>query len=175
MPQVSLERLCAVLTKDTTPASAVSQDPVLHFLVYVPAADKAPLLVQREGGTTYTLQSFLIPQWGSIAILSPPASASSSAASASDLAISFSAFQRDLRSLLGVPSLSKTVEAASPAITTQWEINALMRQRITQNVADARMRLGAIARQVKQIQNMRIPEAVQRDFGAALGALSKVS
>lgn len=50
-----------------------------------------------------------------------------------------------------------------------------MRERIVQNVRDAVQKLGAIARQVDEIQNMRIPKAVQDDVKGALDALEHVS
>lgn len=156
-------------------ASAVSQDPVLHFLLYVPSASKSPLLVQHDDGSVAPLTNFLIPRWGSIYVLSPPSSSSASVAGLDDLQAPFNAFERDLRSLLGMPALSGQVEAASDGIKQHWETQALMRQRVVQNVRDARVRLKAIAAQVAQIQNMRIPAAVQRDFNAALAALDQVS
>ena len=50
-----------------------------------------------------------------------------------------------------------------------------MRERTVQNAREAVDRLGAIAKQVQGIQNMRIPRAVQADVRGVLDALTKVS
>lgn len=87
-----------------------------------------------------------------------------------DLAAPFRAFSNQLRAQLAIPSLP-----GQPSVhKTQWEVQALMRARTIQNARDTAHKLGAIARQVKDLQNMRIPKAVQEDVRGALDALAQV-
>lgn len=84
----------------------------------------------------------------------------------------FAKFASLLRISHGIPTIG-TVTGSSPD-KASWEIQALMRERIVQNVRDTVQKLGAIARQANEIQNMRIPKAVQEDVNAALDALALV-
>jgi len=147
-------------------ASAVSSDPVLHFILYIPSADKSPMLVRKQDGALASLDSFSIPQWGGVYVLSP----GSQRLSAEALKKPFHAFAAQLRHLLAVPTLPGEANVHK----TQWEVQALMRTRTVQNAKDAVGKLGAIARQTKEIQNMRIPKAVQTDVRGALDALREI-
>lgn len=90
-----------------------------------------------------------------------------------DLQEAFASFAALLRISHGIPSIeSATGDRKDVA---DWEIQALMRERTVQNVRDAIQKLSAIARQVNEIQNMRIPKAVQEDVRGALAALASVS
>lgn len=90
-----------------------------------------------------------------------------------DLKAAFSSFASFLRASHGVPTLESTTGPRE--VVASWEIQALMRERTVQNIQDAIQKLGAIARQVNEIQNMRIPKAVQEDVKSALAALASVS
>lgn len=46
------------------PASFVSQNPALNFLVYTSPCDQTPLQVIGEDGTELESNAFLVPQWG---------------------------------------------------------------------------------------------------------------
>jgi len=148
-------------------ASSVSSDPILHFLLYIPANDQSPILVHKEDGSTVPLTSFLTPHWGGVYILPQHAD---SPLSHLDLRGPFSTFADQLRVFLAIPSLPG--QASQHKL--EWQAQALMRDRIVQNVRDAVHKLGAIARQVNEIQNMRIPKAVQTDVRGALDALRAV-
>lgn len=90
--------------------------------------------------------------------------------SSSDLAIPFDIFAKQLRALIGMPAIA----GMASVYRSQWETSALMRERTLQNAKDTVDRLSAISRQVNEIQNMRIPLAVQTDVTAALQALSQM-
>ncbi|KAF6266177.1 hypothetical protein COO60DRAFT_1623684 [Scenedesmus sp. NREL 46B-D3] len=51
------------------PAAGVLESRVLHFLVYVPAADKSPLLLLGPYGSLRDSNSFWIPSWGGVLVL----------------------------------------------------------------------------------------------------------
>ena len=89
-----------------------------------------------------------------------------------DLSYPFLTFSSQLRALLGVPHIPTINPSPSKA---HWQTSALMRERIVQNARDSIQRLVALSRQVKEIRNMRIPLAVQKDVQGALESLSLVS
>lgn len=90
-----------------------------------------------------------------------------------ELQEAFASFAALLRSSHGIPSIESA--KGDRKDVADWEIQALMRERTVQNVRDAIQKLGAIARQVNEIQNMRIPKAVQEVVRGALAALTSVS
>lgn len=164
-----------VNSADWNLASAVSTDPVLHFILYLPARQTSPLLVRRTGtGTISPLTGFLTPQWGSIAILDSSAFTPSGVLSSSQLAGPFDGFVSHLRTLLGLPAVPSLTPHPRGQQGLPSEVEALMRERTVQNAREAVDRLGAIAKQVQGIQNMRIPRAVQADVRGVLDALTKI-
>lgn len=90
-----------------------------------------------------------------------------------DMHAAFARFASLLRVSHGVPDLERF--GGSNSEQASWAVQALMRERTVQNVRDAIQKLGAIARQANEIQNMRIPKAVQEDVNAALDALASVN
>lgn len=156
----------------------MSTDPVLHFILYIPASETSPLLVRRTStGIIVPLTGFLTPQWGSIAIFDSSSAPSSpySTLSGSQLAGAFDGFVSHLRTLLGLPTAPSGTSQPHGTQGLPSEVEALMRERTVQNAREAVDRLGAIAKQVEGIQNMRIPRAVQTDVRGVLDALTKVS
>ena len=123
-------------------------------------------LTLRQGALEL-LEAFLIPQWGGVVLVS----LNSTYLTSSDLEHPFSTFSSQLSSLLGIPTISG---AGHPLHRGHWKSSALMRERTIQNVRESIERLGALARQVKEIKNMRIPLAVQSDVRGVLEALPKV-
>lgn len=51
--------------------SAVLEPHVLHFLVYIPAADHRPLLLLGPKGKAQDSNSFWIPSWGGLVVINP--------------------------------------------------------------------------------------------------------
>jgi len=155
----------------------VSSEPVLHFILYIPASDKRPLFLKQHDGTTKPLTLFSIPQWGGVVVHEPEHDTSEESTqmwlTREDLQPAFAQFASLLRISHGMPTL-EAVTGSSMDLSS-WETQALMRERTVQNVREAVQKLGAIARQVNEIQNMRIPKAVQEDVNAALDALVSVS
>lgn len=71
--------------------------------------------------------------------------------------------------MLGIPSIS--LDSANPSHLQTWQTASLRRSRTLENIRNSVSSLAAISRQVTEIQNMRIPLAVQTDTRAALAAL----
>lgn len=137
--------------------------------------------MHRHDGTIEPLHSFSIPRWGGVVVYKAPRNETSELSLSSaksidttDLLPAFRTFTSLLQTFHGLPIYNNEITGPSE-VTSSWRIQALMRERIVQNVRDAVQKLGAIARQVDEIQNMRIPKAVQDDVKGALDALEHVS
>lgn len=55
---------------DTSPAEL--QVTPVHFVAYVPAADRCPLTVSRADGSPSPANGFVVPGWGGVAVWNPP-------------------------------------------------------------------------------------------------------
>jgi GPI-anchor transamidase subunit S len=85
-------------------------------------------------------------------------------------------FSSQLLALLGVPPLPPSVRPAQFNSTlTNWQLDALLRRRILENVDKSAETLGSIVQLVDQIENMPVGAGVRGDVQNALGALDKVS
>lgn len=85
-------------------------------------------------------------------------------------------FLSQLLALLGVPPLPPSARPAqSNSTLTNWQLDALLRRRILENVDKSAETLGSIVQLVDQIENMPVGAGVRGDVQNALGALDKVS
>ncbi|KAL1741921.1 phosphatidylinositol-glycan biosynthesis class S protein-domain-containing protein [Schizophyllum fasciatum] len=147
-------------------SSSVSNDPVLHFLLFVP---KRPLHILSESGEPSLSRAFLIPQWGGV-VLADTDQLNVDPAAAVDAA--FATFRAQLATLLGVPQLPAGVTAREPSgHTSPWQIDALLRRRARESAQEARDTLSSISRLVDQIENMPVGVSVRDDVQGALQAL----
>jgi phosphatidylinositol glycan class S len=84
-------------------------------------------------------------------------------------------FSSQLLALLGVPPLPPTVRSVqSDSTLTDWQLDALLRRRIFENVDKSMETLGSIVQLVDQIENMPVGAGVRGDVQDALSALDKV-
>ncbi|KAI0370586.1 hypothetical protein BV20DRAFT_943936 [Pilatotrama ljubarskyi] len=159
-----------------TLSSSVSNDPVIHFVLFIPSSKNNPLHILDHEGFVNPSNAFLLPQWGGIVLLNPSHSPISRLTS-SDLVPAFNTFSYQLLTLLGVPGLPLGVDPDPKAgwqPFTDWELDALLRRRALENVQSSRETLEAIVRLVNQIKNMPVGEDVVGDVQAALDALNEV-
>ena len=151
-------------------ASSVSNDPVLHFLLFVP---KRPLHILTDSGDPSPSRAFLIPQWGGI-VLADTILLTADPAAQVDAA--FATFRAQLVTLLGVPQLLAGVAARVPSgHISAWQADALLRRRAKESAQEARDTLSSISRLVDQIENMPVGARVRDDVQGALQALEMVS
>ncbi|CDO70983.1 hypothetical protein BN946_scf184830.g15 [Trametes cinnabarina] len=169
-----------------TLSSSVSNDPVLHFVLFIPSAKNTPLHIldqQAPTGSIHPSNAFLLPQWGGIVIMNPShksfTSTTISRLTVADLSPVFSTFAHQLLTLLGVPGLPPHVRPARRPENdahrepfTDWELDALLRRRALENVQSSMETLEAIVRLVDQIENMPVGEDVVGDVQDALDALN---
>jgi hypothetical protein len=122
--------------------------------------------------------AFLLPQWGGIVLFNPPpltAPHSHIHLSPQDLYPIMNSFTSQLLALLGVPPLPPTVRSIQPdSVLTDWQLDALLRRRIRENVQKSTETLRSIVQLVAQIENMPVGADVRGDVLDALSALDKV-
>ncbi|KAL1695748.1 phosphatidylinositol-glycan biosynthesis class S protein-domain-containing protein [Schizophyllum commune] len=155
-------------------SSSVSNDPVLHFLLFVP---KRPLHILTDSGEPSPSRAFLIPQWGGIVLadtrlLTADPAGQVAAGHAAQVDAAFATFRAQLVTLLGVPQLPEGVTARVPSgHISPWQADALLRRRARESAQEARDTLSSISRLVDQIENMPVGARVRDDVQGALQAL----
>jgi hypothetical protein len=201
----------AAPSADSSAAAGVLESHVLHFLVYVPAADKSPLLLLGPKARLRDSNSFWIPSWGGVLVLNlanetaADAEGSSAAGSAGCPDDADEAEQQrwpwqpvplqqqhyqhiaavviaQLQALFGVaPGTTSSSSSSSGSDTadldstqavqlqqlpagaagfTQWQIDALLRQRAGADVQEAARVLGSLSRLVQQLPNLEMPDLI---------------
>ncbi|EPQ52232.1 hypothetical protein GLOTRDRAFT_80455 [Gloeophyllum trabeum ATCC 11539] len=164
-----------VNSAEWTLSSGVTNDPVLHLLLFVPSPSRRPLHILDSAGVLTTSHSFILPQWGGVTIYNPPADMQDHFdLTARQLNKIVPIFRNQLSSLLGVPRLPKGIKAPSPGCSvSSWQIDALLRRRTVENVREAQQTLESIVKLVEQIENMPVGKDVKQDVEGALRALDQ--
>ncbi|KAJ3736007.1 phosphatidylinositol-glycan biosynthesis class S protein-domain-containing protein [Lentinula guzmanii] len=160
-----------------TLSSSSSNDPVFHFVLFIPSARRRPLIILNSDGTPSSSSAFLIPQWGGIVILNlPPPPPTTLHLDLPDLQSSFSSFSRHLLTLLGFPRLPPSISYSSSSNTSlsSWQIDTLLRQRIHENVIQSHDTLQSTVTLVSQIDGMPVDEQVQSQVQGSLSALHEL-
>ncbi|KAF7316382.1 GPI transamidase component PIG-S [Mycena indigotica] len=167
-----------VNSAEWTLSSSVSNDPVLHFLVFVPSATRRPMYILNSQGEPTSANSFLLPQWGGIIIYNPPAEDTLQSPMRplppTALNTIFSKFGKQLLALLGVARLPAGVDNSHTGILTGWQLDALLRRRAFENAAEAAETLQSIVKLVNQIENMPVGQDVRGDVQDSLDALDRI-
>ncbi|KAG1812389.1 phosphatidylinositol-glycan biosynthesis class S protein-domain-containing protein [Suillus variegatus] len=153
-----------------TLASSVSNDPVLHFVLFVPSETHSPMNIIDSEGRPINQSSFLLPQWGSIFILNNELNSSSLHLSYNDLKPVFRNFATQLAALLGVPPVPLGL-IMEGSFLSDWQLDALLRHRALQNVQGSQDTLHSIIKLVDQINNMPVGQVVRDDVLDALASL----
>jgi phosphatidylinositol glycan class S len=93
---------------------------------------------------------------------------------AADLVPVFSAFANQLSALLGVPPLPDGVKSEESSLLSDWQLDALLRYRTSENILGSQQTLYSIIKLVDQIENMPVDQTVRGDVHDALTALGEV-
>ncbi|KZF26077.1 putative GPI transamidase component PIG-S [Xylona heveae TC161] len=130
---------------------SIGTGPTVNFILYVPAEDKAPLVVGNNGAS-----SWLIPQWGGVSILNPPTANTSRPRipehlTKEDLRPALAVFSHQLLSLLGSPQ--------SPS-SLPLRLLTMTRVQTASLIFSASSTLGALARLTQALPSIAIPETV---------------
>ncbi|KAJ3275005.1 GPI transamidase component [Terramyces sp. JEL0728] len=162
-------------------ASAVSSNPPIHFIVYVPPKQSSPLQIFHSDGSVLESNAFLIPQFGGILIRNPSAQIT-----AGDLQSIMELFAQQLRQLLGVSPIStakllkimngfKIVIDKPTYGITDWELDRLIRNRINQNVINAVSTLYSLSNLLSSMSNMAVLSHITELVTSSLNSVDKVS
>lgn len=152
-------------------SSSASNDPVLHFVLFVPSASHIPLKIAGSNSL-----AFLLPQWGGILLYNPPKIAAHPSLTESGLHRSFSTFSTQLVGLLGIPELPSDVTRSQEdvGVISEWQLDALTRRRMLETAKGAQDTLRSFIKLANQIDNMPVGEDVRDDIVGSLNALEKV-
>ncbi|KAG6897244.1 hypothetical protein C0992_003133 [Termitomyces sp. T32_za158] len=163
-----------VNSAEWTLSSSASNDPVLHFVVFVPSESRRPLHILDQDGAVSPSISFLLPQWGAIVIFNPGEPLQDTKVPTTSLDTIFTTFSENLLTLLGVPKLPPSIAKISNELS-QWQLDALLRYRTLSNSQLSQDTLRSIVSLVDQIENMPVGQDVRDDVQVALLALEKMS
>ncbi|TKA78731.1 hypothetical protein B0A55_04543 [Friedmanniomyces simplex] len=143
---------------------SVGEGSTINFVLYVPAQGQSPLVIAETGGT-----GWLVPQWGSVAILNPnprssqpqsPTATALTTLTAADLEPVMLTFAEQLTSLIGLPS--------SPTGSLALRLAALQRERTASLLLSSSSTLGALSRLVHKLPNIPIPDTVATSVSTSL-------
>lgn len=145
-----------------------------HFIFLITEASKETIvqnaIPDRIIGNPTSSDAFILPQWGGIILLNGPSGHLTTAS----LERVFHIFHRQLLALLGVPALPPNVRSSQLEPFTDWQLDALIRQRARQNFENSDETLNSIVKLVHQIENMPVGQDVKGDVQDALNALDAV-
>jgi len=167
-----------VNSAEWTLSSSSSNDPVLHFILFIPSVKRRPLYILKDDGGRSASNAFLLPQWGSVVIHNPPNSNVESVnLSPPDFNLHFSSFSNQLLALLGIAKLPPGLEHSNmdSDVLSDWQLDALLRRRTFENAQGSRDTLSSIIKLVDGIENMPVGDSVRDDVQNALYALTKMS
>jgi len=154
---------------------SVSNDPVLHFVLFIPSAARRPLRIIQDDGTPSRSNAFIVPQWGGIIIYNPPNHDDhpNQYLTTPNLVTIFTTFRAQLLALLGVPQFPVNIIDSRDDINS-WKLDAMLRRRAAENTKGSLEALGSIVKLVDRIKGMPIRNDVKGDFIEALEELDQV-
>ncbi|KAJ9269638.1 hypothetical protein DTO212C5_4249 [Paecilomyces variotii] len=157
------EDLSAFINAAEWPLSpSIGAGPTIEFVLYVPAPSQSPLVVKESGAT-----SWLIPQWGGVAILNPPLTPENPYnphhLSKESLESSFLTFSHQLLTLLGTPSTPPSLP---------FRLQTLIRIRAANLLLSASSTMGSLARLTQSLPSIPIPATVATSISTTLSHLA---
>lgn len=157
------EDLSAFINAAEWPLSpSIGSGPTINFVLYVPDPSQSPLVVKENQAT-----SWLIPQWGGVAILNPPLSASNPFnppyLSKESLRPAFMTFSHQLLTLLGTPSTPPSLP---------FRLQTLIRIRAATLLLSASSTMGSLARLTQSLPSIPIPATVATSVSTTLSHLA---
>lgn len=164
------DELSAFINAAEWPLSpSIGSGPTINFILYVPSKEQMPLLV--EGSTS---NSWLIPQWGGIAVLNPVLAKSPESGAEvvpayldeTSLAETFDQFSVQLSSLLGFPSGNLPLSLRIQSHQRIAGLSLFLR---------ASSSLGSLARLAGHLATIPIPRQVSSLVDDALSKLAAAS
>lgn len=155
--------------------SGVSQNPCIHFVVYVTPCSFIPLYFHENNQLTTAMMS---ARWGGVQFLNADQSLCNESATSfipNDLSI-MSPIVTQFHSLIGVPDVSKYVSLMPLRSSTlrTWQLDSMYRLKIIEQYTNARITLTSLARLLGEISNIVIIEEVGKAVTESVEAATKV-
>ena len=113
---------------------SIGEGPTINFVLYVPPEGESPLVIAETGGT-----SWLIPQWGGVAILNPSGQQAAKL-TAQALEPVMLTFADQLSSLVGLPSAPDSLALRLSRLTRERTISLILSasSKMTRKIGTAR-------------------------------------
>lgn len=159
--------------------SQLSSNPTLNFAVYVVEKNRIPLYIQKRNKQLSESNSFLVPRWGAMMFYNvEDINSNDRQRHEIDMNRVMSSFLGPFRTLFGVPSYSHLSTADiyfEPPIReglTDWELDYLMRLRLTENLASATHTLHSLSMLLSKISNIVINNDIAEQVYTAVNAIT---
>jgi len=157
-----------------------TDQPSLHFVVYVPPQRFSPLVLQSSADSTSYL-AYVIPQTGGIVIYNRP-DESQAVLSEDELYPIVEIFIEQLRTAFGLSPFDEIshlneqeIEVVpSPYGIAEWERDQIIRDRTYENLQQAISNLNSLAELLQKLTNMMISDHIQSIVQESLDAQTKV-
>ncbi|EIW78395.1 hypothetical protein CONPUDRAFT_167417 [Coniophora puteana RWD-64-598 SS2] len=163
-----------VNSAEWTLASSVSNDPVLHFVLFVPSQKDMPMYILDTAGRPANSNGFLLPQWGGVYVLNtPPDQQELVHLKEKDLLPVFSTFVGQFLTLMGVANLPPDVRSLETSALSSWQLDALLRRRALENIHGSQDTLHSIIKLVEEIENMPVGDVVRDEVQGSLDLLEE--
>ncbi|KAL1966401.1 hypothetical protein VTN77DRAFT_4543 [Rasamsonia byssochlamydoides] len=157
------EDLSAFINAAEWPLSpSIGSAPTINFVLYVPAPTQSPLVIKDSQAT-----SWIVPQWGGVAIVNPPISPDHPAnpphLTKESLRPALLTFSHQLLTLLGTPSTPSSLP---------FRLQSLIRIRAATLLLSASSTMGSLARLTKSLPSIPIPATVASSVATTLSHLA---
>eukprot|EP00250_Pteridium_aquilinum_P031218 c43255_g1_i1 orf=373-2223(-) len=165
-----------------TSSAAAGRSKVLHFAIYIPAANECPLHLKQQDGSLSKTNGFTSPGWGGVVILNPDScnrelNGSMRHLSMEDMKPVMDVIIAQIRALFGLASAASMNDEEEfvciPAINTafsDWELDVLLRRRTAADVASSASTLRSLSHLVQSLPNMVIKEEIGDQVRSSLVA-----
>jgi len=147
--------------------------PMLNFILYIPSKDQNPLKIKLEDGQFSKTNAFTIPQWGGIVIFNPAKNSGNLQLGDSDLLPAMQLFVAQLRELLGIPHLEKTIVPSQEKGIAEWERDNFMRRYTFDNIGSTIATLKSLSKLVQNLTNMVVLDNIGDLCSSSLDYLEK--
>lgn len=154
--------------------SGVSQNPCIHFVVYVTPCSYIPLYFHEDNRLTTAMMS---ARWGGVQFLNADRTLCNKSKSfvPDDLGV-MSPIITQFHSLIGVPDVSKHVSLMPLKSSTlrTWQLDSIYRLKIIEQYTNARITLTSLSRLLGEISNIVIIEEVGKAVTESIEAANNV-
>merc|ERR1712000_48025 len=153
----------------------------LHFVVFVPPADKRLRLIDNNNIKSNT-NAFVVPQWGGVLIFNVPNAKNSLPVSLSldeqALKPVMNVFVEQLKLLLGVPSINDRNVDAPDILTSSnhiplWQIDYLVRSHLYENLITTTTTLQSLSSLVESLTTMKVLDHIKTLLEFSLSSLNE--